>query len=107
MAFSVKGEYERLIKIKNTLESKGKQMPFEWGCVCGFVTRIEYCKVKPYDFDRTPPSIWLEEEIQVYVNCFGKEDLALTLREKDVKKRYQDRKYRWNKKYKILESFVR
>ena len=108
MAFTVKEEYKRLNKIKNDIESKGDEMAFECGCVCGIVTRIEYCKVKPYDFERTPPNIWLEEEIQIYVNCFGeREDLALTLREEDVKKRYQDRKYRWNKKYKILESFVR
>lgn len=55
MAFTVKEEYKRLNKIKNDIESKGDEMAFECGCVCGIVTRIEYCKVKPYDFERTPP----------------------------------------------------
>ena len=43
MAFTVKGEYERLMKRKAEAEkSKYKQMGFECGCACGIVTRIEY-----------------------------------------------------------------
>lgn len=107
MAFDVKGEYERLIKIKTNIESKGNKMLFECGCVCGVVTRIEYIPPNFYDVERKIHSMYTGEEIYIYVDCFNREELALVLREHDVSKRYQDRKYRWNKKYKILESFAR
>ena len=53
MAFTVKGEYERLMKIKAECEKKShdKWLGFECGCACGFVTRIEYLSpFTKYDF---------------------------------------------------------
>lgn len=103
MAFTVKEEYERLIKIKQKQETKRNRMCFEHGCVGGYVTRIEYL---PRRYDNEVHR-FLDEEIQIYVNCFNREELALVLQEHDVSKRYQDRKYRWNKQYEIFESFAR
>ena len=51
MAFTVEGEYNRLLKIKAERErkSKDKRLAFECGCACGYVTRIEY---QPWKFDQ-------------------------------------------------------
>lgn len=103
MAFTVKEEYERLMKIKTKQEKKYVGMCFECGCVGGHVTRIDYLP-KRYEKD---VHRWFDEEIHIYVNCFGREELALVLTEADVRKRYQDRKYKWNRQYEILESFSR
>ena len=96
MAFTVKEEYERLLKIQ-AQASNGK-ISFECGVACGYVTKIEY----------VPWNIGQDEEIRIYAiagfdNC---EKLVLVLRESDVRKRYQDRKYKYYKRYNILESFV-
>lgn len=104
MAFTVKGEYERLMKRKAEAEkSKYKQMGFECGCACGIVTRIEYIP-KGYNEE---VHRWMEDEIQVYAiaGWSKKEDLIFTITEDDVSKRYQDRKYRYNKQYGILEFY--
>ena len=104
MAFTVKEEYVRLLKIKHAQEDKRNGMCFEHGCVGGYVTRIDYLP-RRYSVE---VHRYLDEEIQIYVNCFGnREELALVLKEHDVRKRYQDRKYRWNKQYEIFESFAR
>ena len=97
MAFTVKGEYERLLKYKE--KSENGKLPFECGCSCGYVTRIEY----------VPWSIGQTESINIYAvaGFDSHEKLALVLTENDVRKRYQDRKYKYWKQYNILESFVR
>lgn len=102
MAFTVKEEYIRLLKIKHTQEDKRNGMCFEHGCVGGYVTKIDYLP-RRYSVE---VHRYLDEEIQIYVNCLGKEELALVLTENDIRKRYQDRKYRWHKQYEIFESFV-
>lgn len=101
MAFTVKGEYERLLKYKEN--SKDGKLPFECGVACGVVTRIEYLPKRYED------CCWLDEEIRVYaIAGFDTyERLVLVLKENDINKRYQDRKYKYHKKYNILESFVR
>ena len=101
MAFTVRGEYERLMKIQAKVP-EGK-IPFECGCACGVVTRIEFV---PRRYNEEA-HVWLNEEIQVYVIAgWDKEEwAAFTITEYDVCKRYQDRKYRYNKKYGILEYF--
>ena len=104
MAFTVKGEYKRLIKHKKKAEnSKYKQMGFECGCVCGIVTRIEYLPKRYSDEIHD----YLDEEVQVFAiaGWSKKEELIFTLMENDVSKRYQDRKYRYNKQYGILEFY--
>ena len=104
MAFTVKGEYERLIKRKTEAEnSKFKQMGFECGCVCGIVTRIEYVP-RRYNYEAHR---FLEEEIQIYViaGWDKHEQLAFTLTDTDVSKRYKDRKYRYDKTYGILDFY--
>lgn len=103
MAFTVKSEYERLIKIKDERERKSedKHLAFECGCACGYVTRIEY---QPQNY-----ALGNEEAILVYAiaGFDNYERLALYITEKDVSKRYQDRKYKYWKQYGILESYVR
>lgn len=105
MAFTVKGEYERLMKIKAECEkkSKDKWLGFECGCACGFVTRIEYLPKRYCEEIHD----YLEEEIQVYViaGLEDNEQLAFTLTENDVRKRYQDRRYKYWKQYGILGYF--
>lgn len=97
MAFTVKGEYKRFKKLQE--KSKNKQLPFECGCACGCVTRIEY---KPYEYG--------QEEAVVFYGYAGfdspnTERLLLCITNKDVSKRYQDRKYRYWKQWNILEYF--
>ena len=50
-----------------------------------------------------------DEEIRIYAiagwNTF--EDLVLVLKEQDVNKRYQDRKYKYWREFNVLESFMR
>lgn len=101
MAFTVKGEYERLIKIKE--KSENGQLPFECGVACGVVTKIEYL---PRRYNNEIHS-WQDEEVHIYaIAGWDKEEkLVLVLTEDDVCKRYQDRKYRYWKKWNILESF--
>lgn len=99
MAFSVKGEYERLIKIQE--KSKDKKIPFECGCACGVVTKIEY----------VPWSIGTEEAVILYgyagFDSPNNEHVLLYITENDVSKRYQDRKYRYWKQWNVLESFCK
>lgn len=104
MAFTVKGEYERLLKIQERAEKKSKDkcLAFMSGCICGRVTKIEYV---PWSSDQ-------EECINIYVftsiaGFNAHEHIALVLTENDVNKRYQDRKYKYWKRYDLLESFVR
>ena len=101
MAFTIKGEYDRLIKIKE--KSPNKQIPFECGVACGVVTRIEYV---PSRYN-TEAHIWLNEEIQVYAiaGWEKEEQCAFAITENDVSRRYQDRKYRINQPFGILEYF--
>lgn len=95
MAFTVKGEYERLFKYQ--LNSFDGKLPFEYGCITGYVTKIEYIPLKHYQ----------EEAIIIYGYIGSEEHSLLYITENDVRKRYQDRKYRYNKKYNILERFDR
>lgn len=102
MAFTVKEEYNRLIKIKKEREqnSKDKHLSFECGCACGYVTRIEY-----------QPGVYMKQEEAILVYAIAgfsnKEELVLYITENDVNKAYNKRKYRYWKKYGILESFCR
>jgi len=102
MAFTVKGEYERLLKIKAEREQKSenKHLSFECGVACGYVTRIEY-----------QPSKFLEQDEAILIYAIAgfsnKEQLVLYLTEADVSKAYNKRKYKYWKEYGILESFVR
>ena len=102
MAFTVEGEYNRLLKIKADREknSKEKRLAFECGCACGYVTRIEYKPWNPHE---------QEEAILVYAiaGFDNKEKLALYITESDVRKAYNKRKYKYWKEYGILESFAR
>jgi hypothetical protein len=97
MAFTVKGEYERLRKIQE--KSKDKKILFECGCACGCVTKIEY---QPWD-------VFNEEAVLIYgyagFDNPNTERLLMYITNKDVSKRYQDRKYRYWKQWNILERF--
>jgi hypothetical protein len=101
MAFTIKGEYDRLIKIKE--KAPNKQILFECGCVCGYVTEFKYIQ-RHYS---EAVHRYIDDVLEVWVQTgFQKEpELAFTITEYDVCKRYQDRKYRYNKKYGILEYF--
>ena len=103
MAFTVKGEYERLLKIQENAPLN--KIPFECGCVCGYVTEFKYI---PRHYSEAVRR-YIDDTMEVWVQtCFdNKPELALTITSYDVCKRYQDRKYRYNKQYHILESFVR
>lgn len=105
MAFTVKGEYDRLVKHKAECEKKlkDKRMGFECGCACGYVTRIEYIPRK-YNAEVHK---WFDEEVHVYaIAGWDKEEkLVIVITENDVSKRYQDRSYKYWSKYGILESF--
>ena len=102
MAFTVEGEYNRLLKIKAEREkkSKDKRLAFECGCACGYVTRIEY-----------QPWKYLENDEAVLVYAIAgfdkKERLVLYITENDVSKAYNKRKYKYWKEFGVLESFVR
>lgn len=102
MAFTVEGEYNRLLKIKAERErkSKDKHLAFECGCACGYVTRIEY---QPWKF--------LEQEEAILVYAIAgfdiEERLVLYITEKDVSKAYNRRKYKYWKQFGVLESFCR
>ena len=101
MAFTVEGEYNRLLRIKAEREQKSqnKRLAFECGCACGYVTRIEY---QPWKFDQ-------EEAILIYAiaGLSNKEKLVLYITENDVSKAYNRRKYKYWKEFGVLESFVR
>lgn len=102
MAFTVKGEYERLLDKK--LNSPLSQLPFECGCVGAYVTDIIYV---PRHYSEAVHR-YIDDVCEVWVQtCFGgnKPELAFTITSDDVCKRYQDRKYRYNKKFNILEYF--
>lgn len=105
MAFTVKGEYERLMKIKAECEKKleDKHLSFECGVACGIVTRIEYIP-RRYDHE---VHRWFDDEVHVFViaGWDNFEKLAFTITVNDVSRRYQDRKYRYNRQYGILEYF--
>ena len=94
MAFNLKGEYKRLQNI--LYKHKGK-IPFECGCACGMVTEIEY----------QPLERGQQEAIFVYGFAGWDKpytkNMLFAIEEHDVKRRYQDRKYRYNKQYEILE----
>ena len=95
MAYTVKGEYERLLKYKE--KSKDGKLPFECGVACGYVTRIEYIP-KRYEYECHR---WLDEEVRIYAiaGWDTSEKLVLVLQEHDVSRRYQDRKYRYYKEW--------
>lgn len=107
MAFTVQGEYERLLKIKAEREkkSKDKRLAFECGCACGYVTRIEY---QHYGYD-TELHKMNDEAILIYAiaGFSNKEQLVLYLTENDVSKAYNRRKYKYWKEFGVLESFCR
>lgn len=107
MAFTVREEYERLVKIKEEREkkSKDKYLAFECGCACGYVTKIEYL---PYRYDEEVHKCF-DEEIRIYAiaGFSNEEQLVLNLTENDVSKPYNKRKYRYWKEYCVLESFER
>ena len=102
MAFTVKGEYDRLTKIKTDREKKSKDkcLAFECGCACGYVTRIEYQPLK-----------FLEQEEAILVYAIAgfdnKEKLVLYITDNDVRKAHNRRKYKYWKEFGVLESFVR
>lgn len=102
MAFTVEEEYKRLLKIKEEREKKSqdKHLAFECGCACGYVTRIEY---QPWKF------LEQEEAVLIYAiaGFSNEEELVLYITEKDVSKAYNRRKYRYWKKFGVLESFCR
>lgn len=101
MAFTVEGEYNRLLKIKAERErkSKDKHLAFECGCACGYVTRIVY---QPWNHDQ-------DEAVLVYViaGFSNEEQLGLYITEYDVSKAYNRRKYKYWKEFGVLESFCR
>ena len=105
MAFTVKGEYERLLKIKSECENKSKDkcLGFECGVACGYVTRIEYI---PRGYNNECHQ-WMEEELHIYAiaGWDDYEKLAIVLTENDVSRRYQDRCYKYWKEYGVLEHF--
>lgn len=107
MAFTVEGEYNRLLKIKAEREKKSdcKRLSFECGCACGYVTRIEY---QPYGYDKELHQM-NEEAILVYAiaGFDNEEKLVLYITEKDVSKAYNRRKYKYWKEFGVLESFCR
>lgn len=107
MAFTVKDEYKRLLKIKEEREKKSvdKHLAFECGCACGYVTRIEY---QPYGYDIEFHKR-IEEAILIYAiaGFCDDEQLVLTLTEDDVSKAYNKRKYKYWKEFGVLESFAR
>ena len=102
MAYTVEGEYKRLLKIKADREKKseGKRLAFECGCACGYVTRIEH---QPWKF------LEQEEAILVYAiaGFDNKEKLVLYITDNDVRKAHNRRKYKYWKEFGVLESFVR
>lgn len=101
MAFTVKGEYERLLNYQ--LNSFDGKLPFEYGCACGYVTRIEYLP------NRIECNHWLDEEIRIYAIA-GFDDfekLVLVINKDDVSKRYQDRRYKYWREFNVLESFMK
>ena len=107
MAFTVEGEYNRLLKIKAEREkkSKDKRLAFECGCACGYVTRIEY---QPRGYDKEVGT-WTEESISIYAiaGFSNQEQLVLYITENDVCKAHNRRKYKYWKEFGVLESFVR
>ena len=107
MAFTVEGEYERLLKIKAERErkSKDKRLAFECGGACGYVTRIEY---QPFGYDKELGE-WVDEAVLIYAiaGFDNKERLVLCITEDDVSKAYNRRKYKYWKEFGILESFCR
>ena len=98
MAFTVKGEYERLMKIQASVPLY--QIPFECGCVCGYVTDLKYISRHYSEAIHS----YIDDVLEVWVKTgFQKEpELAFTITSDDVCKRYQDRKYRYDKKFGIL-----
>ena len=99
MAYDLKGEYKRFIKIQNKF--KDKKIPFECGCACGYVSRIEYIPEDIRNGQEECIWFWGAAGWQDYT----KENTLFVLLEEDVKRRYQDRRYRYDKKYNILELF--
>ena len=101
MAFTVKGEYERLLKYKE--KSKDGKLPFECGCACGVVTKIEYIPCGYNDEVHR----WMDDKIKLYGYAgWDKPNeihLLFSIDNNDVSRRYQDRKYRYHRKFNILE----
>lgn len=102
MAFTVKGEYERLLKAKN--RSKNGLLPFECGCACGYVTRMEY---KPWSITQKEMIIFYGNAGLDYINKNPKEKVLFIITDDDVHRRHQDRRYRYWIKYNVLEYFER
>ena len=101
MGFTVKEEYERLNKIQS--RQKDGLLPFECGCVCGVVTRIKYLKPGIRDDGK-----WHDDEIEIYViagTLQKTEQYCCSITADDVRRRYQDRKYRYDRKYNIFEFY--
>ena len=86
MAFTLREEYERLVKIKYEREKKSEHLAFECGCACGYVTRMEYL---PYRYDEEVHKCF-DQEIRIYaIAGFNNEEkLVLRLTENDVRNHF-------------------
>lgn len=110
MAFDVQGEYERLKKLYDKNIKEGKTgLPFECGCACGEVTKITFV---PWHYEREEGLV--EDMIILsgsagfdYLTTPPTERTLFVITQKDCEKRYTDRKYRYDKKFNILEYFER
>lgn len=103
MAFTIREEYKRLIKIKEEQEKRNKHLSFECGVAGGYVTKIVL---------REPEtSKWLIDKDGYMILVYGiagfsnKEELLLVITEDDVKRQYKKRNYYYHKQYGILEKF--
>ena len=105
MAFTVKEEYNRLIKIKAEQEKKMGHLLFECGVACGIVTKIEYV---PRSYNQEVHR-WFDDEIHVYAiaGWDKNEKLAIVIGKEDVSRQYKKRKYYFNKQYGILDMHHR
>lgn len=101
MAFTVEGEYKRLLG--KEYELYPNKIPFESGVVCGYVTELKYI---PRHYNEEVHR-YIDEVCEVWVQTGFKKtpELAFTITKDDVCRRYQDRKYRWNKTFSLLEYF--
>lgn len=111
MAFTVKGEYERLKKISDKDKSEGKDgIPFECGCACGYVEDIIYV---PWHYDDVKRD-FVKEHIEIlgragfdYSEKDSQAHLLLSLYEDVCSLPYYMRWYRYNKKFGIFEYFIK
>lgn len=105
MGFTVRDEYTRLQKL---MDKKNGRLPFENGCACGEVVRLEYV---PWHYDEDANK-FVQDELKVFGNAGfdyledqPKLRLLFTITEKDAERAYNRRKYRYNKEFGILEYF--